>query len=312
MSNRRVIIAGGSGFIGFGLVGELLAHKYEPVVLSRKPGVNLGAKTVVWDGRDLGEWTKELEGAAAVINLSGQSVFGRWTPERRRAVKSSRVVSTRLIGQALAQAKSPPPAWINASAVGYYGHTGDALVDEESPSGSDYMAEVCREWEAAQDEAELPDTRKVRVRIGFVLGHNGGAFPLLYRLTRLFLGSAIGTGRQWVPWVHLRDLTSMFVSLIESDIAGVVNGVGPAPVRNSQLMAAMRKVVGRPWVPNVPVPILKLGEIFGLPPTDVAVCSSRVVSSVLPEMGFRYQFPTLKSALDDLVCDGVDWPVKPT
>lgn len=311
VKSRKVVIAGGSGFIGFGLVGELLAAHYEPVVLSRRQGVTLGARTVVWDGKSVGDWAKELEGAAAVVNLSGKSAFGRWTPEHRRAILRSRVEPTEAIGKAIQACKTPPPVWVNASAVGFYGDTGDKEVDEFGSLAQDPLAEVCRKWEAAQMDHDREGVRKVRLRIGFVLGRNGGAFPLLRRLTLCFLGSAIGSGRQWVPWIHLRDLCSCFRTCIESDVAGPVNGVGPEPVTNNQMMAELRRALRRPWAPNVPAPLLKLGEIFGLPPASVTLTSSRVRSSILPELGFRYRFPTLPSAFEDLVREGVAWPTEP-
>ena len=270
-------------------------------MLSRSAKRIQGARSVVWDGKTSGEWARELEGAAAVLNVAGESVFTHWSDEEKKTFISSRVDPTKALCQAIQACKDPPAAWVNANAVGYYGDTGDLEADESSPPGSDFLANLCKEWEAAQEECVCPATKKSRVRIGFVLGNEGGALPLLKRLTALFLGSATGNGRQWVPWIHVDDLAVVFRLCVDQRLEGPINGVGPSPVTNSELMTALRKVMHRPWAPNVPKPLLRLGSLVALPPPEVTLASQRVVSKRLKGAGFSYKFPRLELALKDLI-----------
>lgn len=298
---RKVVIAGGKGFIGNALVEEFESHGYEVVVLSRsvaahsagRPGIN--GRTVHWDGRTVGGWAKELEGACAVINVSGEPIFPFWTEAKKRRILASRLEPTTAICQAIKECARTPAVWINASAVGYYGDTGDATTDERGAAGTDFLAKVCREWEDAQSGCET-NTRRVTVRIGLPLGHRGGALPMLARLTKFYIGGSIGNGKQWIPWIAIDDLAALFRWCVESDVNGPVNGVGPGPVTNAELMATMRKVMGRPFAPSVPAAILKLGQVIKLP-TDLLLNSSRVVSSMLQSKGFEYRFNDLESAL---------------
>jgi uncharacterized protein len=297
----RVVLAGGSGFIGNALRDMFSEAGYEVAILSRSRRMEEGVVRSVWDGETIGPWASLLEGAVAVINLAGEHAHMRWTDENRVKILESRTKSTAVIGKAIRSCATPPKVWINASGVGYYGDRGDEVLDESSSAGEGFLVDVCLAWERAQLEVETPGTRKVQIRIGMALGRGGGAFPQLSKFTKLFLGGSQGSGKQWAAWVHLDDLTSIVRWIVESDFEGPVNGVGPEPVRNSDLMATMRKVMGRPWSPPAPAFALKMaGVVMGVQ-TDVVLQSQRTKSKVLAEHGFEYKFKDLESALRDLV-----------
>ena len=300
MTNRsKIVIAGGSGFIGNALILELKAD-YEVVILSRSAKLIEDATVAQWTGHDLGDWTTYVDGAFALINLVGEPITLPWTDENKKKILDSRVESTTLMAKAIRTVKAPPKVWINASAVGYYGDTGDEVKDETSPAGDDFLAETCLAWERAQDETEVPQTRKVKLRVGFVLGRDGGAFPQLAKLTKGFLGGAVGNGHQWVPWIDLRDLARMFRWAAETEIKGHINGVGPEPVQKKDLMAAMRHAAHRPWSPPAPAFAVKLaGSVIGMQ-TDVALVSQRAVPKVALEKGFQFQHSDLAQVLQEL------------
>lgn len=299
----KTVIAGGSGFIGHALVREFSMRNHDIVVLSRSNRPAKGAKVVVWDAKTVGPWAEELEGADTLINLAGKEILGRWTQESKRQFLTSRVDSTATLARAVEQCQVPPLSWLNASAVGYYGEQGEKVLDENSPSGSNYLAALCREWEAAQESCRA-STAKARMRIGFVLGRGGGAFPILRKLTQAFLGSALGSGRQWVPWIHLEDLARAFVFCAENRVEGPVNAVGPNPARNAQLMEALRSVLHRPWAPNVPKALLRAASYVALPPPEeTTLISQRVIPARLNELAFEFRHPMLERALQALAAE---------
>ncbi len=296
----RVVIAGGSGAVGRALIALLRERGYEPLVLSRSERPVKGARVVRWNGRDLGMWKAEVEGAAAVVNLAGAPIMSRWTPKAKARILRSRVDSTTALGRAVAASINPPRAWVNASAVGWYGNTGSKEVSEASPNGKGFLAEVARAWEAAVDALQVDRTRKVKVRFGFVLGKDG-AFPLLARLTKLFLGGALGSGRQFVSWVHARDLARMMVWAIEGSFEGVLNGTAPRPATNSELMAALRRHLRRPFAPAAPGCAVEMLSQLGGPPAELVLWGQRAVPALALAHGFEFEFPTLDAALTDLV-----------
>ena len=296
----KVVIAGGTGFLGHALVREFAGRGDDVTVLSRSFKHVKDAKTIQWDAKNLGAWAGELENTGAVINVVGETVFTRWTDEKYQSMISSRVDSTKAIGQAIAKCKKPPPVWVNASAVGYYGSVYDP-TNEWSPPGSDHLADICKQWEEAQQETNTPRTRKCQARMGFVLGQGGGAFPMLRKLTRLFLGSALGSGKHFVAWVHVEDVVGAIRFCVERQLEGPVNVVGPQAVTNAELMATLRKEMHRPWVPNVPKFILTFASAFALPPTEVTLASQNVFPERLKALEYPYRFPTLDSALEDLL-----------
>lgn len=256
---------------------------------------------MAWDGRRIGDWAKELAGASLVVNLSGSSINQVWTDSAKREILLSRIESTRAIGAALAECDRPPSVWINASAIGYYGDTGSFEVSEASPPGEGFLAETCAAWEAAVDEFDSP-VRRVKMRTGVVLGRGGGALEQLLRLTRLFLGGSAGSGRQFISWIHLRDLVSMFAwAAAESEIVGPVNAVSPNPVTNAVFMRELRSSVHRPWSPPAPAALLRLGARLAGTEGDLVLMSQRVFPQIAEAHDFPFAFPTLREALANLV-----------
>src|SRR5688572_27391148 len=229
---KRIILAGGSGFIGRALAPVLLANGYHVVVLGRgAPHREGGVDFLQWDGTTLGNWASAIDGAEAIVNLTGKNINCRHNAENRREIIRSRVDSVRVLGEASARCPKPPKVFVQTSGVGYYGDTGDQVVDEEAPLGSEFTAQVCRQWEGAFDSVDLRDTRKVILRLGVVLGRDDGALPVLERLTRWFLGGEVGSGRQFISWIHLSDVIRIFVASLEQpERTGVFNATAPAPV----------------------------------------------------------------------------------
>jgi len=299
---KRIVLAGGSGFIGTALAREFARRQYAVVVLTRTPRPRTdGVREVAWDGATAGGWGEHLVDAEAVINLTGKNVNCPHTPENLAAIKSSRVRSVHALAAAAAQTTAPPKVWIQASAIGYYGDTQDRLCNEEAPNGSGPLAEVCRDWEAAFTSTNAPYTRKVILRIGFVLGRDGGALPVLSRLTKFFLGGPAGDGGQYVSWIHQADLLRAFVATAEQErFFGTFNAVAPDPVTNGEFMETLRAALRRPQSPRVPAFAVRLGaRLMGAEPS-LALMSSRCTPERLLASEFKFQFPELAGALQDL------------
>ncbi|MGV3616736.1 MAG: TIGR01777 family oxidoreductase [Fimbriimonas sp.] len=291
---EKVIVAGGTGFIGSALIPALGKAGYEVVALVRKEGEVPGARAVKWDGRTLGPWAKELDDAAAVINLAGEPISQRWTPDARKRILDSRLESVHAIGEAVRAFASRPVRWVNASAVGYYGNRGEAPVTEESLPGTGFLAETCVQWEQAVVAAYPSATR---VRVGMVLGRDGGALPVLARLARLGLGGPVGHGRQGVPWIHRDDLVGMMVWLLGlAEPPTVINGVAGS-VSNAELMKEVRRAVGRPF--GLPAPafgVRLLGNTVG-PDADLVLEGAFVEPAVARRTGFEYRSASLAESI---------------
>jgi len=301
MSGKRIVLAGGSGFIGRALGQALLVRGYEVVVLTRSPQQRTGYREVEWDGTHIGEWIQCLDGAEAVVNLAGSSVNCPHTPENLKDILESRLNSVNVLAAALPHVKIPPRVWVQASATGFYGDTKDQLCDENSPAGNDALAGVCKLWEHAFNSADAPRTRRALLRIGFVLGRNGGALPVLSKLTRWFLGGRAGNGKQFISWIHLTDLTRMFVEVIErKDLSGTFNAVGLNPEMNKFFMRELRHVLHRPWSPPAPEFAVRLGARWMNSEPSLALVSQCCAPMRFLEAGFEYQFQRLRPALEDL------------
>ena len=300
---QKVVLAGGSGFVGQSLAPLLRSAGYEVTILSRTPRPEMrGVVSLAWDGKNPGDWTKSLEGAAAVVNLAGRSINCRHTPENRRSILESRVNAVRVLGRAVAQAAQPPAAFVQASAVGLYGDTSDRPCDEEAPYGTDFMARVCLEWETAFNAIPAPATRKVTLRLGVVLGTEGGFLPVVAKLTRWFLGGHAGSGRQYISWIHMADLTGMFLQGIEaSEMTGVFNATSPHPMTNAGFMRQLRHTLHRPWSPPVPELAVRLGSCLLGTEASLALTSQRVVPRNFIARCFPFQFSDLHTALENLL-----------
>ncbi|MGI8481086.1 MAG: TIGR01777 family oxidoreductase [Chthoniobacterales bacterium] len=299
--NGRVILAGGSGFLGQSLAEALSGKGYEVVVLGRgAPHRSKSARHVQWDGRTMGQWASFLDGAKAVVNLTGRSVNCRHTAENRREIIDSRVNSVRVLGEAIAQNGHPPAAVVQASSLAIYGDPGERWCDEDAAYGEGFSEDVCVRWERAFDAIETPGMRKVVLRIGIALGVDGGALPVLARLTRWFLGGAVGHGRQYISWIHIADLERMFVEAIErNDCGGAYNACGPNPATNAEFMHELRRTLHRPWSPPVPAWATQIGARLMGTEGSLALTGRRCRPKRFLQSGFHFEFPDLRLALAD-------------
>jgi uncharacterized protein (TIGR01777 family) len=302
MQGERLILAGGSGFIGSALAANLTARNCDVVVLTRNPARRDGPiKDVYWDGRTLGPWADYLNGARAVVNLTGRSVNCRHTAKNRREIQESRVNSVTVVGEAIRRCQRPPQVLVQASSLAIYGDPGERICDESAPPGQGFAEETCLLWEKAFNEAPTPDTRRVVLRIGFALGATGGALGVLATLTRYFLGGRVGSGRQYISWLHIEDLNRMILWAIERpDVQGVFNATAPEPVTNAEFMRELRRVLHRPWSPPAPTWTVVIGSWLMRTEPSLALTGRRCVPRRLQEQGFQFEFSVLRRALEDL------------
>ncbi|QTD98075.1 TIGR01777 family oxidoreductase [Streptomyces cyanogenus] len=294
MERSRIAVAGASGLIGSALVRSLTAAGHEVVRLVRR--APRGADEVRWDpGRQYVD-AAGLAGCDAVVNLAAAGVGDRrWTPEYKRLLRDSRVLGTAALAEAVASLPGPPRVFVNGSAIGFYGDTGDRAVDEDAPPGDGFLASLCVEWEEAAAPAREAGVRTVLARTGLVVARGGGAWGRLFPLFRAGLGGRLGDGRQYWSYIALHDEVAALRHLIDhDDLSGPVNLTAPQPLTNSEITAAMGRVLHRPAVFAVPAPVLRtvLGEMAG----DV-LGSQRVVPKRLLGSGFRFAFPGIEEAI---------------
>lgn len=292
----RITLTGATGFIGTALTGTLREAGHELRFLTRRPGAVAGAYG--WNPLGGEPPPESLEGADAVIHLAGEPVAQRWTPEVKRLIRESRVAGTRYLVQALSTQSRRPEVLVCASAVGYYGDRKDEELTEQSAPGSGFLADTCAAWEEQADLARSLGIRVVKLRIGIVLG-DGGALAKMLPPFRAGVGGPMGGGRQWMPWIHLGDLTRLAVFALENkDLKGAVNAVSPAPVRNAEFSRALGKALGRPAV--FPVPAFGLRLLYG-EMAEVLLASQRALPAAALSAGFSFRFNELEGALADLV-----------
>lgn len=302
MANGRVILAGGGGFLGRGLAEEFTRAGREVVVLTRGPARERGGvRFVNWDGRTVGGWAGLLEGAEAVVNLAGRSVDCRYTEENRREIVESRVRSVEVLGRAVRACRTPPRVFVQAGSLAVYGDVGARICDEGAPAGEGFSVETCLRWEHAFHSLSLPATRKVLLRIGFVLGRGGGALHTLARLAKFYLGGTVGSGRQYVSWLHAKDFNRIVLWCVEREGAeGVYNATGPSPVTNAEFMCELRCALKRPWSPRVPAWLVRAGSLLLRTEAELALAGRRALPERLVEEGFKFVYTNLESALSDL------------
>jgi uncharacterized protein (TIGR01777 family) len=307
--NQRIVLAGGSGLLGRMLAQHLNAKGYDIVVLSRFAQHSEGGTTFVpWDARTVGDWWREMDGAFAVINLTGRSVNCRYTPENRRAILESRVLSTRVVGEAIAKCTTPPPVWLNASTATIYKHSYDKPMDENGEMAGthdakdEFSVEVAMAWEKALFEANTSKTRKAALRISMVLcNEEGSVFPVLRGLTRKGLGGPMASGKQYVSWIHQDDFCrAIECILMHEELSGGVNVAAPNPITNREMMAALRKICGVPI--GIPAArwMLEIGALFMRTETELMLKSRRAVPGKLLANGFKFQFSDFERAARDL------------
>jgi hypothetical protein len=308
----KVVIPGGSGQVGTILARAFHRDGHDVVVLTRSAPTATPWRHVPWDASTPGAWTKEIDGAEVVVNLAGRSVNCRYTPRNREEIMQSRVRSTRVVGEAIAAAKRPPPVWLQASTATIYAHRYDTANDEATgmlgghepgaPETWRFSIDVARAWERELDNAVVPRTRKVKLRSAMTMSPDrGGIFDTLLALVRRGLGGQAGDGRQYVSWVHEIDFVRTLYWLIEHrEVEGAVNVAAPEPVPNAAFMRTLRTA----WGISLGLPaaewMLEIGAVFIRTESELILKSRRVVPGILTERGFRFQFPRWREAAEDL------------
>jgi hypothetical protein len=298
MTQKRIVIAGGSGLIGTALADALLARGDTVVTLVRSaPDGGTGPDTFVWGPRTGSLQPAALEGADAVVVLSGVPIAGkRWTDERKALILSSRTDSVGTVAKTMAAMDNPPPVLLASSAIGFYGERGDDVLTEDEPSGVGFFSDVCSAWEGASRPAKAAGVRVVNMRTGIVLSGKGGALEPLLPLFKLGIGGRIGDGKQWWSWVSEEDCVRAFMHCIDGDVRGPVNIVSPNPVTNAGFTKALGKAVHRPTF--LPTPKLGLTIRLGSELAEaVGYVSHRVDPAVLRASGFEFTHETIDTAL---------------
>jgi len=298
--SKHVLITGGTGLLGKHLAGLLLANGHSVSLLSRAPGDDPRVKTYLWDINKHEIDPDCIIGINTIVHLAGAGIANeRWTDERKEEIVESRTRSIKLIYDLLRNYQHQVTAVVSASGVGYYSDRGDELLDEDSEPSHDFMGTCCIDWEKAVDEGEEFNLRIVKFRTGVVLAKEGGALPKLAAPVKLGVGAALGSGKQWVPWIHWHDVAAMYLYAIEREVVnGVFNMAAPNPVTNKQLTQAIAKQLHRPlWLPNVPTFALKLalGEM-----STVVLGSTKVSTHKIEAKGFRFAYPFLEDALKEI------------
>ena len=303
----KIIVAGGSGFLGAPLCESWAEEGHDVRMLTRglPPGISRhdsgtgvpGITRVGWnpDGTE-GMLPSVIDGAAALVNLAGESLARRrWSPARKQLLRESRLLPTRTLVDAIAAARNPPAALVNASGVGYYGDTGNTPVTESSPAGGDFLAELCRDWEAEAERASRAGLRVVTLRSAVVLERSGGALPKMARPFRYFVGGRLGSGRQYFPWIHRLDWIEMVRWIVDTpSLTGAINATAPHPVTNAHFTRALRRALRRPALLPVPGFVLRtaLGEM-----ADALLTGQRAFPARAQEAGFHFRYPEIEIAL---------------
>ena len=286
----RVLVTGGTGFIGQAVCHALRGAAHTVTIVSRDPAHAAGT-AVGWNA--VGQ---AVAAADALVNLAGEPIAaGRWGPVRKEAILQSRVNATRALVDAAGAAAQRPGVLVSASAVGYYGARDDEVLDETAGPGTGFLAEVCQAWEREASRAEALGLRVVRLRIGMVLAGDGGALARMLPPFRAFVGGRLGNGRQWMSWIHRGDLTGLVVEAVANEgYRGAVNATAPQPVRNREFVAALGRVLVRPATVPVPGVVLRLalGEM-----ADMLLTGQRVLPRAAERLGYRWQYPEVLGAL---------------
>ncbi|MFW5702158.1 MAG: TIGR01777 family oxidoreductase [Bacteroidota bacterium] len=300
---KSVIITGATGLIGSRISRILSDSGYTIIVYTRNARraadtLPYAHEYVEWDYDNPRSWQHTVDGAYAVINLAGASIGGgRWTDDYKDKIYNSRIRGTGLLAEAISTCGNPPQAFVSASAVGYYGDGGDRELTEDAPSGSDFLAKVCRDWEAAANIAS-GRTRVVNIRTGIVLHPEEGALAKMITPFKMFIGGPLGSGKQWFPWIHHEDIAYIYKYAIENDIAGPANATAPYPVRMKEFADTLGQVIGRPSSVKTPEFALRLalGES-----ADMVIKGQKAIPQKLLKNGFEYRHPRLEEALGDLM-----------
>lgn len=295
----KVLVSGSHGLVGRALIESLLKRGDSVSRLVR--GVPTGSNDIEWHPNQDQIDAARLNGFDAVVHLAGESIAsGRWTQEKKERIRESRIRGTQLLSSTLAQTSEPPSVFVAASAIGFYGDRGDELLTEQSAPGSDFLANVCKEWEQSAEPAAHKGIRLVKARFGIILDRDGGALAKMLPPFRMGIGGRIGDGKQWMSWIALADVVSALEFVIENrSLSGPVNFVAPNPVTNATFTSTLGRILGRPTF--LPVPVFGARLAFGEMADALLLSSQRVEPNRLNETGFRFQYPSLKDALSEIL-----------
>ena len=304
----KIAITGATGFVGTRLVEKLNTAGEEILVLARN--TNKAKKLfptsafpkleiVAYDAKQAGSWQEKISGCDEVVNLVGEPIAEKWTPEYKQEILNSRQLGTKNIVEAIASADSKPGVLISTSAIGYYGTSETAVFEETSPSGNDFLAQVCQAWEGEAEKVKQVEVRLVILRLGIVLDKGGGALAKMIPPFQMFAGGPIGSGNQWFSWIHREDLVNLIIETIKRpEIEGVYNATAPNPVRMNKLCQTLGEVMNRPsWLP---VPSFALELLLG-EGAKVVLEGQQVLPKKTEAAGFKYKYPQLKSALENIL-----------
>jgi uncharacterized protein (TIGR01777 family) len=296
----KIIVTGGTGFIGNPLVGALLAAGHEVIVLTRGGArFPAGARAVVWDGKTIGPWKNEIDGADAVINLAGEPIAAkRWSADRKRKLEDSRLNATRAIVSCIREASRKPAILISGSAVGYYGDVENDDVTEARKPARDFLATVCVAWENEAAKAQTLGVRVVTLRTGIVLEKDGGALKKMLLPFKPFAGGPIGSGKQWMPWIHREDMIALILYALKNPVQGPLNATAPNPVTMKEFALTLGRTLHRPSFAPIPGFVLKiaLGEM-----SILVLGGQKAVPSALLAAGFTFKYDRLREALSGIL-----------
>jgi uncharacterized protein len=304
MKYKKIILAGGNGYLGNVLTNYYKGLADEIIILSRKPQNQTdNIKTLVWDGQTEGAWITELEGADLLVNLCGKNVNCRYTQANRDEIIDSRVLPTTLLNRVVTKLQSPPKLWINLASATIYRHAEDRPQDEETGDiGSGFSIDVCNIWEKTFFEVNTPKTRKVALRMGIVLGRHDGAFPRLLNLVKCGMGGPQGDGKQYMSWIHEQDAAQCTEWLLQHpDLNGTINCTAPLPLKNAEFMACLRKAYGIPLGLSSPAWFLKIGAIIIGTETELILKSRWVLPKRLLDSGYQFMFSDAEHAVKDIL-----------
>ena len=298
--DEHILITGATGMLGKDLIASLLYSGYRVSVLVRKPQQIKDVNVYLWDVDQQEIDTNCLTGVDSIIHMAGENISSeKWSPARKKKIIDSRVLSTALLYHAIATTKNQVKHFISASAVGYYGNRAEDILSEDSIAGNDFLADCCVQWENAVDKGKSQGLRVVKIRTGVVLSKEGGALPAMSAPVKWFAGAALGSGKQWMPWIHHKDMTAIYIHALENtEMTGAYNACAPFPVTNATLTKAIAKKLHRPvWPFNVPEKVMKLilGEM-----SAIVLNSTNTTAQRLLDTGFIFDYTLLDNALSDI------------
>lgn len=301
---KKVILAGGTGFLGDVLAKHFIELNYEVFIISRQKKENQqGITYLTWDGENWGDWAKSLENAEVLINLAGRTVNCRYNAKNKQEIYDSRLKSTAILGEAILKCENPPKLWINSSSATIYRHALDRPMDELTGEyGSGFSVDVCQKWEAAFNQCNTPNTRKVALRMAMVLGKNGGVMIPFINMVRLGLGGTQASGKQYISWIHEQDFANMIQFIVENPkIEGAFNCSAPNPMPNQDFLKTLRNILKVPFGLPAAKWMLEIGAWAIGTETELLLKSRRVVPTKMLDLGFEFKYPTVREAFTEII-----------